>query len=308
MKKVSLIIPVYNTEKYLKKCIDSVINQTYKNIEIIVINDGSKGKCSAIMSSFKDKRINYYKRTNHGIGATRNFGLDKVSGDYIVFLDSDDYLIPNSIEKMVNKCINNKLDIVVTNYIDYLEDKQEENLCQLISFKDTSLNNKKELINKLNLGPSNKMFSKNLFINNRFPENIKYEDFALMLKLFDQAKLIGKIDEPLFIFNKRNNGETLTVDKKVFDIFVSLDEIINYFNSKYKKELDYFIIKTCLLYATKQKYQKDKKIKYDFINFAYDYINNNIKDYKNNKYFNDCSFLKRTIQKNKLLLKVYCSL
>ena len=93
MKKgISIIVPIYNSEKYLNKCIDSLINQTEKNIEIILVNDGSTDNSEEIIKEYKDKRIKYYKNKNQGIGKTRNFGIEQATGSYIMFVDSDDYI------------------------------------------------------------------------------------------------------------------------------------------------------------------------------------------------------------------------
>ena len=91
MYKLSVVIPVYNTEQYLPRCIESLINQTYKNIEIVIINDGSTDKTDSIIKKYiNDSRIKYYNRSNHGIGKTRNFGIKEATGEYITFIDSDD--------------------------------------------------------------------------------------------------------------------------------------------------------------------------------------------------------------------------
>ena len=91
-KDVSIIIPIYNASKYLKRCLDSVINQTKTELEIILINDGSTDNSEEIIKEYKDKRIRYFKNKNQGIGKTRNFGITKATGKYIMFLDSDDFL------------------------------------------------------------------------------------------------------------------------------------------------------------------------------------------------------------------------
>ena len=94
MKKIdiSIIVPIYNAEEYLKRCIDSLVNQTKKEIEIVLINDGSTDNSEKIIKSYKDDRIKYFKNKNQGIGKTRNFGIEKACGKYILFVDSDDYI------------------------------------------------------------------------------------------------------------------------------------------------------------------------------------------------------------------------
>ena len=116
MKKVSIIVPIYNAEEYLPKCIDSLINQTYQNIEIILLNDGSTDNTQNIIASYKDKRIIAINKKNTGIADTRNEGIKKSTGEYIMFVDSDDYLELNSIELLIKKLEKDKSDIVMFNY------------------------------------------------------------------------------------------------------------------------------------------------------------------------------------------------
>ena len=114
MKKISVIIPVYNTEKYLKRCFDSVIEQDYQNLELVIINDGSKDNSELIIKEYKEKYpnlISYYKKENTGVADTRNFGIEKATGDYIMFLDSDDY-IDKSLFKNLEEHINNNVELI----------------------------------------------------------------------------------------------------------------------------------------------------------------------------------------------------
>ena len=95
MADISIIVPIYNAEKYLNKCLDSLLNQTKKELEFVLINDGSTDKTDSIIKSYNDKRIKYFKNKNQGIGKTRNFGISKSSGKYIMFLDNDDAIVVN---------------------------------------------------------------------------------------------------------------------------------------------------------------------------------------------------------------------
>ena len=102
MAKVSLIVPIYNSSKYLKKCLDSLVNQTLKDIEIILINDGSTDDSEKLIKNYEDKRIKYILKKNEGIGKTRNRGIKEAAGNFIAFVDSDDYLDPHFCEYMYN--------------------------------------------------------------------------------------------------------------------------------------------------------------------------------------------------------------
>ena len=143
MIKVSLIVPVYNTDKYLKKCLDSLLNQTLKDIEIIIINDGSKDNSDNIINSYHDKRIKYFKQENKGIGKTRNLGIKKSQGEYLAFVDSDDYLDSHFCEYLYVKCHNNDCDIAIC---DYYEEKDNLKRINFKSFNDTNLKENPEVI------------------------------------------------------------------------------------------------------------------------------------------------------------------
>ena len=121
--KVSIIVPVYNVEKYIKKCLDSLVHQTLSDIEIIVVNDGSPDNSELIINQYLKKysNIKYFKKENGGQGSARNFGLSKAIGKYIMFVDSDDYVDITMAEKMYNSAIANNSDMVICNINDLNE-------------------------------------------------------------------------------------------------------------------------------------------------------------------------------------------
>lgn len=118
---VSVIIPFYDNKKYLKKCLVSVLNSTYKNLEVIIVNDGSREDISDILADINDKRIKYFYQDNKGVSAARNAGLERAKGDFILFADPDDIVIPNIIEKCVNALNNHEFDAAVFGYVQKVE-------------------------------------------------------------------------------------------------------------------------------------------------------------------------------------------
>ena len=226
MVKVSIIVPVYNTAKYLNKCINSLLNQTLKEIEIILINDGSTDNCESIIKKYKDKRIKYISKKNEGIGKTRNLGIEIASGEYLAFIDSDDYIESNFCEVMYNKAIKDKCDIVICDYFEDINNELKE--IKFASFKDTNLMENPEIINYINLGPCNKIYKKELFKdkNNRFIENLKYEDAPFVCRLLLSAKKIGKINKCLAHYVIHEKSETTTRDERIFDILKITDIIV----------------------------------------------------------------------------------
>ena len=196
LKKISFIIPVFNTEEYVKKCIESVIDQTYKNIEIIVIDDGSTDNSLKICNEIgmKDNRIKIYHKENGGLSSARNYGIKKASGDYLYFLDSDDYIPLDSAEVLINISEKYNSDIVIGNYQKVYENQKavtkEDNISEIKEF------NKYEAVKNMfyeidfSTGAMMKLFKKELFNKIEFPLGKKYEDLATIYKVFFKAKRI----------------------------------------------------------------------------------------------------------------------
>lgn len=151
MKKVSIVIPIYNAEKYLDKCLYTIVNQTYKNIEIILINDGSQDKTLMILEKYqkKDDRIILINKVNTGVSDSRNIGIKKATGDYITFVDADDWIELNMIEEMLNKIEETNVDAIRCNYFrDYEDNTQKIVEKYNNNIKEKKLNSKeiKELV------------------------------------------------------------------------------------------------------------------------------------------------------------------
>lgn len=310
MTDISIIVPAYNAEKYIKKCIESLINQTKKEIEIIIVNDGSTDNTEKIVKSFKDQRIKYYKNSNHGIGYTRNFGIDKAVSDYIMFVDSDDYLREDACQLLYDKICNEFLDLVICDYYRVIDNNIVED--KLISFKNTNLKDAPNLLSDINLSPWNKIYKTSLIKDNniKFNEELKYEDTPFVAMALDKAKIIGKIDECLNYYVIHEVSETTVRDRRCFDIIQIMDLVRDYFKDKeYASEaLDKLTVRTLTNYTIQQRVQIDKKIGMKFIDEAFSYLKREVPDYKNNKYYENRGILRRAIEKSKLLSKLYCGI
>ena len=310
MVDISIIVPIYNASKYLKKCLDSLVNQTKKELEFILVNDGSTDDSESIIKSYNDNRIKYFKRSNHGIGKTRNFGISKSTGKYIMFLDSDDYLEENACEIINKKIDKEKLDVVACDFYRVNNNFKEEE--KIISFKNTSLKDNPNLLLNINLAPWNKIYRSDLLKNNniKFIENLKYEDAPFVALTLLKSKKIGKVDKPLINYTIHDSSETTLRDKRVFDIIKIVDIIRNYFKEDdwSREVIDTLTIKILVNYNIQQRYIKDKNIRNEFINKSFSYIEKNIPNYKSNIYFKERSVLKSFIEKNKGLSKLYCDL
>ena len=308
MIKVSIIIPTYNSAKYLEKCLNSVFNQTEKDIEVILINDGSTDNSRDIIKKFKDKRLIYIEKENEGIGKTRNLGIKKAQGEYLAFLDSDDYLEKDFVSKMYNKAIKDNCDLVIC---DYYQVTNKKNIIKFPSFTDTNLSKDPKVINKINLGPCNKLYSRKLFNNpnNRFEENLKYEDAPFVVKMMIEATKIGKVDECLTNYVIHEKSETTIRDNRIFDILKITKIIINDLNSINfnQDELTNLIVLIVTDYTIQQRYIKDKPLRNKFIDEAFELLDNQNKKWRKCSYLKRFPFLKRKIKKSKLLTKLYCS-
>lgn len=308
---ISIIVPIYNAEKYLDKCINSLLNQTKEEIELILVNDGSTDSTEEIIKSYKDKRIKYFKNKNQGIGKTRNFGIEKANGKYIMFIDSDDYLEKTTCEALFVKAENDNLDLVICNFYKEYDNGNLEEII-LPSFENTTLKETPSLIRTINLSPWNKLYKKELIRKNKlkFEENLKYEDAPFVSSAFDKANKIGKVDKCLNYYVIHGNSETTVRDKRCFDILKIIDIMRKNFKYKdyVKEDLDKLTVRIITNYTIQQRVQKDKKIGMEFIGTAFDYMKKEVPDYKNNKYYEDRGFLRRKIEKNKTLSKLYCKM
>ena len=309
MPDISIIVPIYNAEKYIEKCIDSLVDQTKKELEFILVNDGSTDETEKIIKSYKDKRIKYFKNKNQGIGKTRNFGIEKAKGKYILFLDSDDYLDLNTCKTLYEKAEKENSDLVICDFYKVYEDNKTEEI-KLPSFKSTTLKKSPNLLLDINLAPWNKLYKTELIKNNNltFVENLKYEDAPFVSAALDKANKISKIDKCLNYYVIHGNSETTVRDKRVFDILKIVDMIRAYFKDKkyIKDALDKLTVRILTNYNIQQRNQKDKKVGLEFINESFEYLKREVPDFKDNKYYENRSTIKKIIEKNKLLTKIYC--
>lgn len=309
MVDISIIVPIYNASKYLKKCLDSLVNQTKKELEFILVNDGSTDDSESIIESYKDDRIKYFKRSNHGIGKTRNFGISKSTGKYIMFLDSDDYLKTDACEVLYKKIEKEKLDLVVCDFYRVNSNVLEE---KINDFKNTSLKDNPKLLLDINLAPWNKIYRSDLIKQNeiKFIEDLKYEDAPFVALALLKSKKIGKVNEALVYYRVHDKSETTVRDERIFDIIKIVDIIRGYFkNYDWSRDVvDTLTIKILVNYNIQQRNISDKKIRNKFIDETFNYFERNIPNYRQNSYFKERNMLKSFIEKNKGLSKLYCDL
>ena len=197
MEKITIVIPVYNVEKYLEKCLDSILSQTYTNLDILCINDGSTDHSLKICQKYqkKDSRIRVIDQENKGLAAVRNIGIRQAEANIISFIDSDDYIDPDFIEKLYACMIKNKADIVVAN-VKY-ENAGNRNDLLSEDYKNNVILNREEAMKEyLNVNGGignyivNKLYDRKVFNEIEFPENRLFEDAYTMFKILNQAQKI----------------------------------------------------------------------------------------------------------------------
>ena len=210
---VSIIIPVYNTEKYFRYCLESVTKQSYRNLEIIIINDGSTDQCTAICNEYelKDKRIRVYHTENRGLSAARNLGIGEAKGKYVAFIDSDDWFELNAIEIMLRKIVEVGADIVCCGYYREYYGRQVD-ICEKAGNDKVLTGSRilKEYCTGIGIGSVvwNKIYSKKVFEEIRFPEGRYYEEYATTYKLLQKSELVVCIPNALIHYRVRKGSIT----------------------------------------------------------------------------------------------------
>ena len=312
MKKVSIIVPVFNTAKYLRQCLDSLVSQSLLELEIIIIDDASSDESLVIAQEyqqmFPEKIIVLSNNINLGIGATRNKGLSQATGDFVGFVDSDDYVDQDMYAAYYDFALQENLDIVTGYYNKIFEDNTSE-LFLNDYFLPTSFKTNKRLINLIDYGPANKLFRRKILVQNniQFEESLKYEDMPFVLKATYHAAKIGHIQKAYYNYRVHTNSETTTMDKKVFDMLTILD-IIDMYYCDDGPEMEFLYITQLTRYMLQQRNQKDKTIRQKFLDEGYTLLNTRYPNWRNNVYYKKENILKRMIKNNKMFLTFYCNL
>lgn len=297
---ISVIIPIHNSEKYLDKCIQSILNQSYVKLEILCILNGCNDNSLEIVNKYKD-RVIIKILDEASISNARNLGIKESTGEYIAFIDSDDTIEFTYFEELYKSIIYDKSDLSICDITEIYE-----NTDKVIYDNDYPKNKiyKKDILDNLDkfrLGPVYKLYKSNIIKNNNivFP-NLKYEDIYFVLSYILKCDSISKVNKNLYNYIIHSNSEQTTVDKRLFDIFDVIKLCDNLTNEK-----SYLNIKVKLLcnYSLKTRYMKDNKLRKEFIDRAYFELNNI--DFKKSKYIKRCSLIKKIILKNKNLVKIY---
>lgn len=276
---VSVIVPVYNNEDRIQRCLYSILNQTYKNIELIVVNDGSTDESEKRILSINDNRIIYYYQDNSGPSVARNYGIEHAKGDYLMFVDSDDYIEKCMIETLVLTSINYCAEIVSCNiYKKITENKYIEIKEPYIHEQTWQEFYKNFVIYNGLCSLCNKIFKSNLFSKIKLYEDIRLgEDSTALLRILPSAKHIIHINKPLYIYDLTNEGISRNAKKNVYEYMIAVKRVEDFYNiNKIEIPIPNYLLRLKICYYTLYfcSLSRAKKLKYwDYYKLARDFYN-----------------------------------
>lgn len=294
MKKVSVIVPVYNTQPYLKKCLDSLVQQTLDEIEVIVVNDGTLDQSQMIIDEFAQNYPDIIVpviQVNQGLSAARNTGISIASGEFIGFVDSDDWVDHDMFRLMYEKAKKISADLVVCDsWFVYLD----KSICVKSGINDDATNQEDVLPLMKTMFPAawNKLYRRSLFDRPlRFKQGVWFEDVEFMHRLFPILQCVGVVHQPLIHYLQREGAITKTFNFKLFDYLENWEGIIEYYhiNQYYEKakfELEYSCVRYVLGTFLKNSLKLESKDMFEkALNEAFALIEKHFPNYRKNKYF-----------------------
>lgn len=311
MPKVSVIVPIYNVEKYLEKCINSLLSQTLEDIQIILVNDGSKDNSGNIAKEYGKNnkgRVIYVEKENGGLSDARNYGLKYATGDFIAFLDSDDYIEKNAYEEMYNKAIEENADYVECDFIWEFPNKIRVD-------KQYPYKNKKEMLSFVRVVAWNKLIKRQLIIDNNleFPKGLRYEDVEFTYKLIPFINKFAYVDKPFIHYVQRKGSIANVQNERTADIFTVLDNVIEFYKKnniyeEYRNELEYNYARYLLCSSLKRMCKiKDKTIREKLLTESWERLNLNFPNWKENVILKTVNIGKNKYMRtvNKSTYKIY---
>lgn len=238
MTTISIIVPIYKVEKYIDRCIISILNQTHKNIEVILVNDGSPDNCGKICDEYakKDCRIKVIHKANGGLSDARNSGLDIATGKYIGFVDSDDYIASDMYENLLSGIINNSTDISMCGRYDVYDDKIKESFssCGFIKWSNNEAIRNLLLWKNIDSAAWDKLYDRKLFNNIRFPFGKYNEDVFIMCNIIHRSNGITHIGKPKYYYNHRDNSITTEkFSKRKMDLIDANTTVLDLIKKEY---------------------------------------------------------------------------
>lgn len=301
MPKVSVIVPAYNVENYIEKCLNSLVNQTLEDIEIIVVNDGSQDKTKEKILDFCNKypqKVKYLEKENGGLSSARNFGMPYAVGEYVAFLDSDDYVELSMYEEMYNEAKRENFDMVECDFIWEYPNKKRFDHGELA-------HSKKEMIVKNRVVAWNKLIKREVIEKAKieFPMGLRYEDVEFFYKLVPFLDKVSIVNKCFIHYIQRGNSIVNTQNIRTKEIFTVLNNVIKYYKEnniyeEYKDELEYTYARILLCSSLKRMIKiKEKDERRKAISETWVILNTNFPSWRDNK------FLKENISMKNLYMR-----
>lgn len=311
MPKVSVIVPVYNVENYIEKCIDSLVKQTLKDIEIIIVNDGSKDNSVNIVKKFIEiypDKILYLEKENGGLSDARNYGITYAKGEYIAFLDSDDYVEYDMYEKMYELAKKENSDMVECDFFWEYPNKLKKDIGQLYEGKH-------EMIQKVRVVAWNKLIKRQILKDTKiqFPKGYRYEDVEFTYKLIPYLDRISFLRKPCIHYVQRENSISNVQNERTKEIFNVLNNVIDFYKNKgiydeYKNDLEYVYTRYLLCSSFLRMVKiKDKLTRKQLLKQTWEILNTKFPNWKQNPILNKNKNKKNIYMKsvNRFTYKIY---
>lgn len=299
--KISIILPVYNVERYLSQCMDSIFEQTLPNIELIAVNDGSTDQSLKILEKYQESypdRVKIYSISNSGVSHARNYGIDRAGGEFILFVDSDDFLEPDMCEKLYNKAKKDGNDIVICGRYNVYEKEhlgqyKKETAGTMLINSNFKLSDSKFELAHISPFPWDKLFKRELLSGIYFPENLRFEDLVFSYETACKAEYIGVVEEPLYNYRRTRQGGFLnSFTEQTLDITRSFDLMFDYMKKNghwetFHDELEYICTRHLLFrYGSlfKRENKGKLKLKKQVIRETQDFLDENLPNWRKNHY------------------------
>lgn len=314
MPKVSVIVPFYNVEGYIEKCLETLVNQTLQDIEIILVNDGSKDRSVNIVKKFQrnyPEKIVYLEKENGGLSDARNYAIPYAKGEYIAFLDSDDYVEKDMYQKMYNLAVKEESDMVECDFCWEYPDKTRKDVGEIY-------HGTKEMIEKIRVIAWNKLIKKEILEDTKiqFPKGYRYEDVEFTYKLIPYIKKVSFLKEACIHYIQREGSISNSQNERTREIFDVLEHVLQYYKKigiyeKYKTELEYIYTRYAFCSSLRRISKiQDENVQENLLKLTWNNVQEKFPNWKQNSIlktkFNAKNIYMRTI--NKFTFKMYATI
>lgn len=311
MPKVSVIVPVYNVENYIRKCLESLVEQTLEEIEIIIVNDGTKDNSMSIIKEFADKypqKIVILEKENGGLSDARNYAIPHAKGEYIAFLDSDDYIEKNMYQDMYEIAKKEKSDMVECDFYWEYPHKTKTDIGQIYQ-------GKKQMLEKIRVVAWNKLIKRKILQETkiRFPVGYHYEDVEFTYQLIPYLEKVSFLKKPCIHYIQREGSISNSQNERTKEIFDILENVINFYKQKgiyeeYQEQLEYIYVRIlfCSSFLRMVKIQ-DRKIRNELLKQTWENVKQKFPNWKKNEILRKNKSVKKLYMRtlNKVTYKIY---